>query len=145
MTDRIRTRTRRVVESETAAPTAGPSLTDLMTSAWAAKVAADDAAAEFKRRKEELHAAMKREGKIKHELPALGNRPRIVAREASKTTNTIDPMKLQKLVTRDQFAASVSVVAKEAAKYVAANALKDITASKTGDPYLEIKAGGGSD
>lgn len=142
MTDRIRTRARRAVETNAPAPTTERSLNDLLTDAWAAKVIADEAAATFKQRKEDLLARMKREGKVTHELPALGNRPRIKAKIAAKTTNTIDPTAYAKLVTRDQFASSVSVVATEAKKFVAENALKPITTSKKGDDYVEVKAGG---
>lgn len=140
MTDIARTRTRRrQIEVPGAPEPLKTTLEQDVEETFRLKSISADAEKAYDEARKALLARMKEENRPEVVVPARGNRPGIIAKIASKTSNVIDPAGFFKLVTREQFLQCVSIGMTAAKQFVAESALGKITTPVKGSDYADVR------
>lgn len=118
------------------------SLATLALRIYNAKIAADQADADYQALRAEGLAMLQGQRKTEFVLPSEANRPAFEMKIAAKTTNTIDPEKFQKMVKAEEFIQCVSVRAADAKRFVGDARLESITTGSKSAPYLDCRLKG---
>ena len=135
------TRTRRVTGGS-AEELNTSTLSTLAERIYAAKVLADQAAADYEALRKEGLATLVATGRKEHTLPANGDRPAFQMKIASKSINTIDPVGFRDMVEPDEFIQCVTIKATEAKRFIGEARLEKITKTTEGNPYLDCRVKG---
>lgn len=117
-------------------------LSTLAERIYAAKVLADQAANDYEALRKEGLAALVATGRKEHTIAANGDRPAFQMKIASKSINTIDPVKFRDMVEPDEFIQCVTIKATEAKRFIGEARLEKVTTTTEGNPYLDCRVKG---
>lgn len=117
-------------------------LHDIAGRIYAAKIAADQAAADYEAVRKEGLAAMTAHQREEFTIPADDERPAFQIKVATRANNTIDPEGLRKMLDEAEFMQCISVKVTEAKRFVGEARLEKITSTKQSAPFLDCRVKG---
>lgn len=117
-------------------------LHDIANRLYAAKIAADQAAADYEALRKEGLAAMVAHKHKEFTIPADGDRPAFQIKVATRANNAIDPAGLRKMLDEAEFMQCISIKATEAKRFVGEARLENITTTTQSAAFLDCRVKG---